>query len=134
MKIKSVKYILKPCLEPNFDGHKFKFIERLWTFYVNSKPVDVPIDFWTDFASTGIITPLDETLYPALSHDWLYYKQKLFGKPIKKSTADLIFLIAMKECKVGIIKRRLYYWAVKYSFTAKKTWNKYKNDRSKNEN
>ena len=132
MRIDKVRFVLKPCIEPNFDGHKFRFIERIWTFYINSKPVDIKPGFYTDFASTGLISPLDETLYPALAHDWLYYKQGLWGKPIKKSLADTVFLVAMKECKVNLVKRRLYYWAVKYSFTAKKTWNKYKLDREAN--
>ena len=128
MNITKVKYEIEPVLQPHADGHKFKLIDkfRLW---INGILLEIPEGFWTDLASTGIVSPLNETLKPAITHDYLYYKQELFGKPISKSDADLVFLMGMKVCKFNIVKRRLYYWGVKYTFTARKTWNKYKSDR-----
>ena len=129
MNIKKVKYDKAPKLEPRIDGHKFRIVDN-WRIYINGMPLDIPENFWTDFASTGVISPLNKTLYPAITHDYLYYKQVLFGRNITQKDADIAFLIAMKECKVNIIKRRLYYWGVRIG--GKKTWNKYKNDRIKN--
>ena len=129
LKIKKVKYEVEPCLQPRSDGHKFKIIFENFRLWINGLLVEIPVGFWTDFASTGFISPLNETIKPAITHDYLYYKQELWGKPITKAEADLVFLLGMKACGFNIIKRRLYYWGVKYTFEAKKTWNKYKSDR-----
>jgi hypothetical protein len=49
-----------------------------FSFSVNNDMIEVPVGFWTDFASTGpaasIISPIDPfVIRPAVGHDFLYF-------------------------------------------------------------
>jgi uncharacterized protein DUF1353 len=72
----------------------------------------VPAGFVTDLASIPVaVRPIFEGdqsyQYPAIVHDYLYWKQ---SRP--KDEADKIFLMAMEECGVGAAKRHTIYEAV----------------------
>jgi hypothetical protein len=75
--------------------------------------IEVPNLFRCDGASipkwawTVIGHPFKEYLEAAVIHDYLY--RNSIGT---KSHADKVFLQAMKDLKVNIVKRRLMYWAV----------------------
>lgn len=69
--------------------------------------------FVTDFASIpqifrSLITGNDNTVKPAVIHDWLYG-----GRIGKRKAADQIFLTAMKEMRVPWWKRHMCYAAVR---------------------
>jgi len=113
----------EPLLKPKSNGHKFEVME-FWIIIVNAITVMIPQGFWTDLASTGIFSPLNETMLPAILHDWLYYQQTMVGQPIKRKVADKIFLAGMKTTKVNVFKRNMYYYGVRLG--GWKTWNRYK--------
>ena len=86
--------------------------------------VIAPEGFITDLASIprvflSIFRKLGKHRKAAVIHDRLYdtgfYSKKY---------ADMIFLYAMKESGVNIVKRRLMYWAVKYGGTL--SWRKHR--------
>lgn len=127
MKLKKVKYPCEPHLEPSKNGHKFELIDYFPVF-IDGVRVDIPAGFWTDLASTGIFSPLNASMKAAITHDYLYYKQELYRKPITRAEADYIFYLGMKTCKFKLAY--IYYLGVRVG--GWKVWNKYKNDRIKN--
>lgn len=118
-----VKFKGEPTLRPNSNGHKFQVL-KMFYFIVDTIQGIIPVGFWTDLASTGIFSPLNKTMLPAILHDYLYATQKLDNKKIKRKLADKIFLSAMKTTKVSLWKRNMYYYGVRVG--GWKTWNKYK--------
>lgn len=73
-----------------------------------------PEGFVSDLASIpkiaqSVFSKLGKHRRAAVIHDELYH-----SGTYKKSVADLIFLYAMKDDGVNIVKRRFMYWAVKY--------------------
>jgi len=64
-------------------------------------------------AQTLINTPkAPEWVGAGILHDWLYAKVEQH-EDISRRTCDRIFLLFMKLYGVGIIKRRIIYWAVR---------------------
>jgi transcription elongation factor Elf1 len=122
-----VKFISEPELKPKVDGHKFILLED-WTVILNRESLVIPQGFWTDLASTGILSPLNASMLPAILHDYLYYKQKVNGKTITREDADEFFFAGMKTTKFFFAT--VYFWGVRIG--GWKPWNKYKNDRIKN--
>lgn len=51
----------------------------------------------------------------AILHDWCYYMQGQVTAKIKltRLESDELFLLAMKECGVGYLKRHMMYYAVR---------------------
>ena len=123
-----VRFPYDPQMTTSIKGHKFE-ITRPFKILVGAIQVIIPMGFWTDLASTGIFSPLNKTMYPAILHDWLYYKQMLGGYPLERKQADVIFLRAMETTEVNYFKRKMYYYGVRVG--GWKPWNKYKNDRLK---
>lgn len=81
--------------------------------HLGFKPVSVPKDFLTDFASVpwpaSMLIPKDgDSNQAAVVHDYLYTT-----KDRPRSEADKIFLDGMETLKVNIIKRRIMYQAVR---------------------
>jgi hypothetical protein len=123
-----VKFISEPELKPKANGHKFILLED-WTVILNRESLVIPKGFWTDLASTGILSPLNASMLPAILHDYLYYAQELNGRKITRAKADKIFEVAMKTCGVGFVQRKIMYMAVRVGGWV--GWDKYKNDRIK---
>ena len=124
-----VNFIGEPKLQPSSNGHKFELID-VWNVFLNQKMLTIDMGFWTDLASTGWLSPLNESLKAAVLHDYLYYKQVYRTRPLKRKDADLFFLQAMIECKFNKFLAYSYYYGVRIG--GWKPWNKYKNDRIKN--
>lgn len=118
-----IKFKANAGLTPAFNGHKFR-LNKSWSFVYNGKIYVIPAGFWTDFASVGIFSPLDKTLYPALIHDWLYY-----SGIVSRYRADRIFLEAMKFTGVSYVKRYTYYYGVRVG--GWKPYNKYRKKNKK---
>lgn len=91
--------------------------------------ISVPRGFLTDCDSVPRL-PLaywllkDRTRMSAIVHDWLYFWGKLKGKPIRRKTADRIFLDAMEEEGVGWWRRRAIWLGVRAG--GWRPWNKYR--------
>ena len=115
--------------------HKFVLITPFIVHY-RKKTIVIPAGFWTDFASVprmfwSILPPFGEYTRAAVLHDFLYYAQNINGLPITRAWADKAFLDGMKYLGVNWITRYTMYSAVRMGGIF--AWNKYKKDRSKNE-
>ena len=115
-------------LKPKINGRKFQ-VGTDYNIFINATLEIIKKGFWTDLASTGIFSPLNKTMYPAVLHDWLYYNQTLGSQSITRKKADKIFLQGMKTTKTNYFKMKMYYYGVRVG--GWKAWNKYKNDRRK---
>ncbi|HQO23237.1 MAG TPA: DUF1353 domain-containing protein, partial [Spirochaetota bacterium] len=105
-------------ISPSKTGHKF-VIESPFIVWIDGATFDIPSGFYTDFASIprafwSVLSPLDSHIRASVLHDYLYYKQELNNKPIKKAFADQAFLTAMKTCGTPVLKRNIMYYAVKF--------------------
>lgn len=85
-------------------------------YEVNGKKIIVPKGFKTDFASVprifhSIIAPIGKHTQPAIIHDYLYANGAKMG--FSRKDSDLIFLLAMKECSVNLVTRKILYYAVR---------------------
>jgi Protein of unknown function (DUF1353) len=104
-----------PVLKPFADNRQWALLLAL-TYRIGSSQfaITVPAGFVTDFASipqlfwsTGL-APDGRYSKAALVHDYLYWTQLC-----RRSQADNIFLIAMKESAVAAFTRNLVYAAVR---------------------
>ena len=85
------------------------------------RTIVVPSDFATDLASVPqwfrwIVSRAGTHLEASIVHDWLYVAwQEIDHKPrkIDREFADLVFLRAMEEARVGWLKRCIAYLAVR---------------------
>jgi len=82
--------------------------------------ITVPKGFVTDLASIprlfwNILPPFGRYGKPSVIHDYLY-----FSCLFQRKKADKIFLYAMESTGVGIIRRKVMYYAVR--IFAKKAW------------
>ena len=109
-------------LEEPLNGKWFRTLEPIRYTTVKGRVFNVPSATYTDFASVPrgfrwLISRVGVHGKAALLHDWLCEK-----KIVKRKEADKIFLEAMKETKVGWLKRRIMFMGVRaYSiFTFKK--------------
>lgn len=92
------------------DDNKFK-VENNYSY----KNVEIPKNFKTDLASIpkflwSFISPLEKHSRAAVVHDFLYSDQ---NEIYNRKEADKIFLEAMKEDGVNVIKRNIMYFAVR---------------------
>ncbi|ACL94047.3 DUF1353 domain-containing protein [Caulobacter vibrioides] len=76
--------------------------------------VDVPEGYVTDFASIpapvrGLFPPFGRHAKAAVLHDWLY----LIGEPGQRAFADRIFLDAMDDLRVSLVRRSIMHRAVR---------------------
>ena len=109
-----------------YTPYSYKLVKPISYTTNKGKEWIVPIGFLTDGASIPKIawsivgSPLTgRYTKAAVVHDQFYALVN-----VKRSYADKIFLEAMKELKVGWLKRKTMYWAVRlYSWTI---WNKRK--------
>jgi hypothetical protein len=79
--------------------------------------ITVPLGFITDGASVprifwNILSPFGEYAPAAIIHDFLYSKDS-DGYEYERWECDQLFLMAMKDCGVGWIKRHAIYNAVR---------------------
>lgn len=101
------------------DG-KSALAEELIYEYSRNRVILVPVGFITDFASIPrifrpIITGNDDTMPPAVIHDYLYNTQP---DGVTRGFADWIFLLAMSEkeppeLEVPVWKRTIVYLGVR---------------------
>jgi hypothetical protein len=100
-----------------------------------SRSVTVPKGFETDKASVplGVVIKRDDRhiVEAALVHDYLYVKQKISDRWIKRKQADKIFKAIMKKSGAGWLKRQTAYLGVRaggwryYNKRAKRIGNVY---------
>lgn len=111
----------EPNLRPNANGHKWQLITD-FTLFIDGVKVVIPAGFWTDFASIpkfistlsfGYLSVLDDHLKAAILHDWLYFCGMLFGRPISRYKADILFYEGMYSCGTSYIKRNSMYAGVR---------------------
>lgn len=84
-----------------------------FAYQYGEKVYTAPVGFKTDFASVPrifwwLFPPTGEYKEAAVIHDYLYVTQ-----PCTRAEADKVLLEAMKDLRVGTIKRRLIYSAVR---------------------
>jgi len=104
-------------LEVKFVGdHEIELLADLLYCESLNKNLKVPKGFVCDGASIPRIAwsivgyPMEgDYVEAAVIHDYLY--RNAIGTKVH---ADNVFLQAMKDLKVNIVKRRVMYWAVKY--------------------
>lgn len=112
----------KPLVVAILDGHEERegrttaIVTRGFVYaHPKSKAqIEVPEGYVTDFAS---IPAIARAVFPsfgrhakaAVLHDWLY----LVGEPGQRAFADRIFLDAMEELGVGLLRRRAMHTAVR---------------------
>lgn len=96
--------------------------------------IEVPPKFMTDYASTPrclwwFIKPWGKHGMATVIHDWLYWEQKLPGwDDFQRKDAEEIFHRCLIDSRVGALKARLMYLAVKWF--AGRTWNGNKRKRA----
>lgn len=88
----------------------FRYVSEVGT-------ITVPLGFISDGASIprifwNILSPFGEYFEAALIHDFLYSKAS-DGYGLDRGESDYLFLMAMKDCGVGFIKRHTIYRAVR---------------------
>lgn len=111
-----VLFTREPQLEPIHDGDGWRllsdFIARVDEPTTGCYRIVVPAGFETDLASVPRL-PFTYALFggrarrSAILHDFLYETQA------GKDYADEVFLAAMKAEEVGLVTRRVMYWAVR---------------------
>ena len=89
-------------------------LERDLIYQGNKDLFTVPVGFKTDFASVprlfwNILPPTGRYTKAAILHDWLYNSHA-----VSKEDADGIFRRIMEEENVGVVKRNIMYFAVKF--------------------
>lgn len=121
----------------NRNGHNYTVVKN-WIVTISKLGTDViAAHFKTDYASIPqalwwLYSPVyyrDE----GTLHDWLYEKQEWSNRKLTRKQADKILRDFVKQ-RHGKTTAFNFYWAVRLSIKAKKTWNKYKNKGGKNEN
>ena len=95
-------------------GRNFRVTKEFRYTKKGTKPVVVPVDSKTDFASiprplTFFIPKLGKYTYPAVVHDYLCRTAKSWKE---RRAADLIFRLAMKDAGVGFLRRWAMWLAV----------------------
>ncbi len=104
-----------PLLTPFADNQQW-VVERNFVYQIGNSPIaiSVPRGFVTDFASIPQtfwslgLTPNSTYSRAAIVHDYLYWTQGC-----TRLQADNLFLIAMKESRVGTVTRDAVYQGVR---------------------
>jgi len=110
---------MEPVKVASADGRRWTLLEPYhWRDFV------VPAGFVTDFASTpraiwAWLPPTGRYMGAAVVHDYLYVVNGC-----TRAEADRVFLEAMQDAGVNVVRRRLMYWAVRAFGQA--PWDRYR--------
>lgn len=102
-------------VSPFADGEYWYLVEPLvYDINETGHKITVPSGFVTDFASIprpfwSLLPKWAEYGPPSVVHDYLYWTQQC-----ERKQADKIFLMAMKESKVGLLRYSAIYFAVRF--------------------
>ena len=110
-------WLIRPTLNlPERSGQWVVATEGRYQSTEYNASFGIPAGFKTDLASIPRLLrwliPVDgKHALPAILHDWLYTEVK--HGTVSRSMADLIFLEAMREAEVKIVKAVPMYYAVR---------------------
>ncbi|MDR7420027.1 MAG: DUF1353 domain-containing protein [Armatimonadota bacterium] len=110
---------MQPVKVSSLDGRRWTLIEPyVWREFT------VPAGFVTDFASTprliwAWLPPTGKYMGAAVVHDYLYVVDRC-----TRAEADAVFLEAMADAGVNVVRRRLMYLAVR-AF-GQEIWDRYR--------
>jgi len=127
----NVEFLSLPVtrIDPSHGTRCFQIAFEPFHFKIDGQLFEVPIGFWTDWASVGfaasIISPIDHAICrAALGHDFLYF----IGYE-SQAICDLFISRGMK-----VDGAAWWQWAVVWlglTFGGKRTWDKYRRENKK---